>query len=155
MSQFVDPHWGDERWIARDARAIRRPFVGKTFLFLEPKSRNRQGIKVGKEIQDFFVTIPLSSCSSAAPRTPFSLNRIPGPIEATAASAFESAKQCIELTSAPGHGLPARHGRFDSQHCPNFNIIERFPLERGFHHGGRSRRGIQDACKNRAAWSGV
>ncbi|KAK4683532.1 hypothetical protein P7C73_g6716, partial [Tremellales sp. Uapishka_1] len=33
-SQMVDPNWGSDNWIAGEARAIRRPFVGMSFLFV-------------------------------------------------------------------------------------------------------------------------
>jgi hypothetical protein len=46
MSQLVDPAWGGAEWVSKEANAIRRPFVGKKFLFLEPKTKNKAAIMV-------------------------------------------------------------------------------------------------------------
>lgn len=38
-SQVIDGSWGKKGWNAATAEAERRPFLGKTFLFLEPSGK--------------------------------------------------------------------------------------------------------------------
>jgi hypothetical protein len=46
VSQMVDPNWGEESWVAKDARGIRQAFKGLNVLFVEPTTAKHEEIKV-------------------------------------------------------------------------------------------------------------
>lgn len=51
-SQVVSGTWGSPGWNAAIAQAERRPFVGKRFLFLEPKTKKDIKVHSPRREQD-------------------------------------------------------------------------------------------------------